>query len=156
MTCTEFGPLLSELADSGLTGEARARVEAHVETCAACRAQLADIRRIRQTARSLPKMAPPEGLWNKVRARVDAETGQAKARVVSIQPRRGWFGGHKWAVLAAAAVLLVLALDRRGADDARQRRSAGRAAGVDDGRAAERRADDGVSARGRRQPRPIG
>ena len=107
MTCNEFDPLLSELADSGLTGEARARVEAHVEACAACRAQLADIRRIRQTARSLPKVAPPEGLWNKVRARVDAETGQAKAKVVSIQPRRGWFGGHKWAVLAAAAVLLV-------------------------------------------------
>jgi anti-sigma factor RsiW len=105
MSCTEFTPLLSELADSGLTGEARARVEAHVASCAACRAALADIRQIRQAARGLPKVVPPGDLWNKVRARIDAE--QPAAKVVSIQPRRGWFGGHKWAVLAAAAVLLV-------------------------------------------------
>jgi hypothetical protein len=108
MSCSEFSPLLSELADSGLTGEAKARVEAHVASCAACRAALADMRRIRQEARGLPKMTPPEDLWNKVRARLDADQGGApSAKVIPIQPRRGWFGGHKWAVLAAAAVLLI-------------------------------------------------
>lgn len=105
MSCTEFTPLLSELADSGLTGEAKAGVEAHVASCEACRATLADIRKIRQAARSLPKPAPTEDLWNNVRARIDAE--QNASKVVPIQPRRGWFGGHKWTVLAAAAVLLI-------------------------------------------------
>jgi hypothetical protein len=105
MSCTEFTPLLSELADSGLTGDDRARVEAHVAECAACRAVLADIRAIRRTARGLPKAAQPEDLWDKVRARLDAAAGSA--RVVSIEPRRGWFGAHARPLLAAAAILLV-------------------------------------------------
>jgi hypothetical protein len=107
MSCTEFQPLLSELADSGLSGEARARVEAHVASCAECRAALADIRRMRQAARSLPKALPPETLWGKVRARIDED--EAKGKVVDIAVRRHWLPtSHRaWGMLAAAAVLLV-------------------------------------------------
>jgi anti-sigma factor RsiW len=107
MPCSEYQPALSELADGSLTGEARARVEAHVQACPGCRAVLADIRRIRQTARSLAKAVPPDDLWNKVRARIDAES--APSKVVPIEGRRGWFptSHGSWSLLAAAAVLLV-------------------------------------------------
>lgn len=106
MSCTEHLPALSDLADGSLKGEARARIEAHVQNCADCRQVLADIRRVRQEARSLPKAVPPDDLWDKVRARVDAERA---GKVVAIEGRRRWFhtshGG--WGLVAAAAVLLV-------------------------------------------------
>lgn len=107
MSCSEFEPLLSELVDGGLTAEDRARVQAHVEACPACRVALADIRAMRQTARSLPKAVPPEDLWNKVRARLDAETRAAK--VTPLASRRPWFpsSSKTWGLLAAAAVLLM-------------------------------------------------
>jgi len=107
MSCSEIRPLLSELADSSLSGEARARVTGHLEGCEACRAAFADIRRIRQEARSLPKAVPSPELWEKVRARVEAE--RRGADVVSIRPHRRWFPGTTgaWAMGAAAAVLLV-------------------------------------------------
>jgi anti-sigma factor RsiW len=108
MSCSEFEPLLSELVDGGLATEARARVEAHVANCPTCRVALADIRSLRQAARSLPKAVPPEDLWNKVRARVDAAT-VTKATVTPISARRPWFhaSGRTWGLLAAAAVLVV-------------------------------------------------
>jgi anti-sigma factor RsiW len=107
MSCTDIRATLSELADGSLSGEARARAEEHLATCDACRAALADIRRIRQAARSLPKMAPPEDLWDRVRSRIEAET--ASPKVVSIEPYRRWLpSSHRtWSALAAAAVLFV-------------------------------------------------
>ena len=126
MSCSEFNPLLSELADGSLGGEARARVEAHLAGCEACRAALADIREMRRAARALPKMAPREDLWNKVVARI--ETGDAApASVTSIRTRRRWFAGRSGTLglLAAAAVLLVavstgivLMMRNRGVDPA--------------------------------------
>lgn len=107
MSCTEFTTALSELADGRLAGEARVRVERHLADCAACRALLADLRQMKQLARALPKVAPPEDLWNKVSARLDAETGASK--VVPLEPRRRWLpASHTaWGLMAAAAVLLM-------------------------------------------------
>lgn len=104
-TCNEYRTALSELADGSLAGEARARVEAHIQECADCRTVLADIRRLRQAARSLPKATPPEDLWNKVRARIDEDT---HPRVVPFGRSR-WMPHSRatWGMLAAAAVLLL-------------------------------------------------
>ncbi len=104
MSCTDFRPALSELADGSLTGEARARLEAHLHGCEACRSALADIRRIRQAARSMPKELPRKDLWDGISARLDAG-----AKVVSIDSRRRWLphSGRTWSLLAAAAVLLI-------------------------------------------------
>jgi anti-sigma factor RsiW len=77
MSCPDFSPSVSELVDGTLSREAKTRVEAHLETCAGCRALLADLRRIRESARALPKPTPPESVWQKVRADFDAETGRA-------------------------------------------------------------------------------
>lgn len=73
MSCTEYQSALSELLDGTLPRERRAQVDAHVGSCDDCRAMLADIRRIRETARALPKVVPAEVLWQKVRADFERE-----------------------------------------------------------------------------------
>jgi hypothetical protein len=80
MACTEFQPALSELVDGTLSREGKARLESHLEECTDCRALLADLRRLRESARALPKMTPPESLCQKVRADFDAEAVRASAR----------------------------------------------------------------------------
>jgi anti-sigma factor RsiW len=78
MTCTETQLALSDLVDGTLPRDARSRVEAHLDTCADCRAVLADLRHIRESAKALPKVPAPEALWQKVRADFEArQTGQA-------------------------------------------------------------------------------
>ena len=80
MACTEFQPALSELVDGTLSREGKARLESHLEECTDCRALLADLRRLRESARALPKMTPPESLCQKVRADFDAEASRASAK----------------------------------------------------------------------------
>jgi anti-sigma factor RsiW len=77
MSCIEYQSALSELVDGTLAREARRGLEAHLEGCAECRAVLADLRRIRESARALPKRMPPESAWQKVRADFEAETAHA-------------------------------------------------------------------------------
>jgi copper chaperone CopZ len=106
MDCTEFRPALSELVDGTLPRESKARLESHLEGCADCRALLADIRRIRLSARALPKMAPPDSVWQKVRADFEAQTRQSRpAPALHFVPKRR----QVLAGLAAAAVLVLAA-----------------------------------------------
>jgi len=78
MNCSECQPALSELVDGTLSRDARARLESHLEECADCRGLLADLRRIRESARALPKIAAPEAVWQKVRADFEAEAARDK------------------------------------------------------------------------------
>ena len=122
MACTEFQPALSELVDGTLSREGKARLESHLEECADCRTLLTDLRRLRESARALPKMTPPESLWQKVRADFDAEASGAGVRRLSAglpassaKPRPGSvlrFIPRRPSVLAglAAAAVLVLAV----------------------------------------------
>lgn len=89
---------VTALVDGALEGEDRARVEAHLAECAACRAQAADERALRTRLRSLPAPDLPFGLEQRVRAR--------------LRRRHRWPGVAR-AVLPLAAVL-VLALWARG------------------------------------------
>ena len=107
MPCTDIQPLLSELADGAIARDARARVEAHLETCADCRALFTDLKRVKAAARALPKMAAPESVWQNVRAGLDAEPGSRAAsrtaKVLGFAPRRR-------TVLTGLAAAAVLAL----------------------------------------------
>jgi hypothetical protein len=78
MACNEIRPALSELVDGLLLGDARARIESHLDGCPACRQVLADLRAVKQAARALPKMTPPETVWMNVRTAVDAEMPAAR------------------------------------------------------------------------------
>jgi anti-sigma factor RsiW len=86
------------LVDGELEAEAAAALAAHLETCAACRAQADAERSLRARLRSLPKPEPPAGLEARVRARV----GRRPAAVVAA----------RWALPLAA--VLVAAFWARG------------------------------------------
>jgi len=126
MSCTEYQSMLSELLDGTLPRDRRSQVEAHVASCAECGAALADFRRIREQARSLPKVVPPDSLWEKVRSDYEGQAGQLRGKqgglhlqagssrqagglshsepkVLSVVPRRR----HLLAGLAAAAALVL-------------------------------------------------
>lgn len=98
--CDRFTAELSELADGTLDVALRARVEAHVEACDDCRALLADLRAIKQRARDLERLSPPESLWPRIAARL-REQGVAPAG--SRRPSRA--PAWQWAAIAAALVL---------------------------------------------------
>jgi anti-sigma factor RsiW len=104
MDCNEFQPMLSESVDGGLPRDARAKLEAHLETCADCRALLADLKRVKAAARALPKMTAPESVWQNVRAGLDMDANQPRrAPVLQFAPRRRML----LTGLAAAAVLVL-------------------------------------------------
>ena len=113
MTCEEFAPLLDDFVDGALSVAARTRAEGHLADCASCRLLHADLRRVRDVSRKLPRMAPPEHLWASVQLRLDEEDrhearGAAKESIATERaPRRSWFA---WAVPLAAAAVLVLAV----------------------------------------------
>lgn len=54
---------LSEFLDEDLDPSAQAACAAHLASCAECRELLADLRRVRDAARSLPTRPPSRDLW---------------------------------------------------------------------------------------------
>jgi hypothetical protein len=109
MSCTESQPALSELVDGTLPREARARVEAHLETCADCRALVADLKRVKAAARALPKMTAPEPVWQSVRAGLDAEARHpGDRRSATVLPFAPWRWRGLTGLAAAAAVVLAV------------------------------------------------
>lgn len=113
MACTEFQPALSELVDGTLSREGKARLESHLEECTDCRALLADLRRLRESARALPKMTPPESLCQKVRADFDAEASRASAKPAVRASARQAVGASARPAVRASAKLAVGASAKR-------------------------------------------
>jgi len=109
MDCNESQPMLSELVDGGLPRDARAKLEAHLEACAGCRALLADLKRVKAAARALPKMTAPESVWQNVRAGLDAETSHSvDRRPATVIPFAPWRWRGLTGLAAAALVLLAV------------------------------------------------
>ncbi|HXH05438.1 MAG TPA: zf-HC2 domain-containing protein, partial [Vicinamibacterales bacterium] len=69
--CEAFEVRVSALVDGELDAVERARVEAHLEACAACRSLLADLRELRQRAARLEARRPPPDLWPRIAAALD-------------------------------------------------------------------------------------
>jgi len=89
---------LSEHLDGEFSpGDARA-LEAHLGTCASCRAALDDLRRIVRTARELPARAPERDLWPAIEARLSPAAVPSRARRDS------------WKASFALAATVVIAL----------------------------------------------
>jgi anti-sigma factor RsiW len=101
MTCEQCHSRVDDYVDGTLAGEDRARIEAHLVECDACRAMAADFREIRRTARALEPRVPPPHVWTRLSAAVASE-----------RPRTLWPAWRPhltgWRPLAAAATLIVL------------------------------------------------
>ena len=82
-----------------LDGVAGKSAEEHVASCAACRAQLESLERLRARLRDLPLEEAPPGLWDGIEARLSADP--AKRR------RMGWPSLVALQVAAMAAVFVI-------------------------------------------------
>jgi anti-sigma factor RsiW len=105
MNCDQLAERASEIVEGGLAAE-RAQVDAHLAICARCRALVADLRLIRQTAATLDRRVPPAQLWTGIAAQLEAEPGFRRASAVAGPPVHQ--RPPAWAWLAAAAVLVAM------------------------------------------------
>jgi hypothetical protein len=74
MSCQEFQERLAELIGSGED----AASHPHLQTCANCRAFLADLQAIADAARQLLLEEPDENLWDRIEMSIKNEEGSAK------------------------------------------------------------------------------
>ena len=115
MSCAELGNVASELALDLLYGEERAAALAHLETCGACRREVALLTDAADEIRRLvPEVEPPAGFEDRVVARIAAEAAQATADDTTAAPpiplarRRHRPRLRRLPAAAAAAALVVL------------------------------------------------
>lgn len=96
---------LSEFVDGDLGAAERAACEAHLRSCAACRAVVDDLAAMKAEARALADEAPDGDLWPGVLARLaPAPAAGRGAEIVPLTTRRWTF---TFTELALAATLLI-------------------------------------------------
>jgi hypothetical protein len=103
--CEEFAERLADLMERDVDEATRAALESHALSCGDCGSLLADLRKLRIDASSLPELAPTRDLWEAVSQRIDAPVIPLRAGdSESATKRSRW---PRWASMAAAAVLLI-------------------------------------------------
>jgi len=99
MNCQAYDEQLGDFVDGTLAAAALPEVEAHLATCARCRAVVADFRTMRSMTLALEPHLPPPHVWAKLSSKIEA----APARWAFL-PRTGF----AWQPLAATAMAVVL------------------------------------------------
>ena len=97
---------LVAFADGELSAAEALRVEAHLERCPRCRAELEQIRLGIRLVASLPRPAAPDTLWARVEAALP-EAGETPAAPRFIGERKR-SAGHGWQPVAAFGAALLL------------------------------------------------
>jgi len=82
MLCEETKPLISTYVDDGVSLPIRVAIDEHLDQCPVCRSELAGLRSLKQSLRSLSRPVPPAGLTNSI---TEALAIEAEAR--RLQPR---------------------------------------------------------------------
>ncbi len=100
MDCSQYTEAIQELADGALGPIRRAELQTHLDGCDACRALATDLQKIRDAARSLDPIKPPDHVWLRIAAQLRAEQ-RVTARPIA---RHRSFAGL---ALAASLVLVV-------------------------------------------------
>lgn len=95
MNCNEMEAKLISYTDGHATDAERGAVERHIETCAACRARVAEFRGVWSVLDEAPALEPSPSFDARLRQRIAAE------------PRRTWFG---WLVPSPRFALATAAL----------------------------------------------
>lgn len=107
MTCAEARVLLGAHLDHELDVRSSLELEAHLRECAACRAELADLETLQESARAnLTRFSPSAALEAKLRDAV---------RPARAPRRQAWWAAGG-ALVAAAAALFLFFVVRPGAD----------------------------------------
>lgn len=98
---------LNDYVDRALPGAEQADVERHLDSCAACRALVDDLREIRRATKALTPIEPPTAVWRRIEKAIHLEA----ANLTKPAGRRfGGLGGRQIGWLAAAALLLLATL----------------------------------------------
>jgi hypothetical protein len=103
MACTRYVTSIQELVDGTIGSIRRADVEAHMETCADCRALLADLEKIRDAAAALGDMAVPDRAWLQIAGRLRQE-----GRIHDLPSPERAHGPWRYTILAIAAGLILV------------------------------------------------
>ena len=90
MTCDLARERISELVDGDIDRAARAELDAHLATCAACAALAEDLEVVRRASRSLPTLDPPERVWTAIARQLPVQTIDRSAG--PFRAYRGWSG----------------------------------------------------------------
>src|SRR3989475_11058803 len=110
MTRDQWTDRLSDYLDGDLGIAERAALEAHVASCPACEAILAELRRVVARAEAIDDQPPTTDLWPAIAQQIGVSSGAEPHGVVSLAARRARrrlsFTVPQPA--AAAAVLLLL------------------------------------------------
>ena len=108
LTCDEFSDALGDRIDGTSDAAARAAMDAHAATCAACAALFEDVRSLVGEARALPELAPSRDLWAGIESRIAAPVLALDATAPRRAPsRRTW--SPAWMSAAAAALVVATA-----------------------------------------------
>lgn len=108
--CEAYSVAISELVDGALAPAERARVDSHLDQCAACRALLADLQAQRRATQGLARLQPPAALWDRIadglRAQGVETDDEGEVGTGLSGPR--FRAGRAWLGLAAAVVVVML------------------------------------------------
>ena len=104
MSCRDYSDAIAEFVDGALDPARQRDLERHVESCAACRALVADLKTIQAAAFTLERVELPPHLLPAIRARMAAEPPSTRGRVLAFPVSRA----ARMAWLAAAAALLLV------------------------------------------------
>jgi anti-sigma factor RsiW len=108
MTCHDCLERIDELDEGRLSPDEATAVRQHLDICPACRAQAADITRIRAAARGLGAIDPPARVWAHVALAVGADAPSGRAGNSGLDWRH-------WIAAAASVALVVSSLGWVGA-----------------------------------------
>jgi anti-sigma factor RsiW len=73
MYCKQYRDVIQELVDGTLGPVRRAELQTHLDQCDDCRALVADLKKIRETAASFEHPAPPDRVWMQIAGRLHQE-----------------------------------------------------------------------------------
>jgi hypothetical protein len=101
--CQMTVDVINDYVDGTLEPSQRGAVEAHLASCAHCRALADDLRRIVSAASALPTMAPNPVVWHRLSQRVQNSSG----------PIYGWMSRAAVPLALAAVLFLAVVVGQR-------------------------------------------
>jgi anti-sigma factor RsiW len=113
MTHAQAIERIDDFASGELPDIERRLMERHLDGCGECRAEAEALRALLAEVAVLPRaIAPPADLWQAIVGRLEprpaADAPWLETRVISLAPRRRLREPPRWALQAAAAVVLVV------------------------------------------------
>jgi anti-sigma factor RsiW len=101
---------LSAYVDGELSAAERAAIERHLPACAECRAELAELRRVRALLGALPAPTLPRSFALPTGSSTNARLPNASSRANTGSGRPPWYRASQWAGGVAASLGLALLL----------------------------------------------